>query len=343
MQDMKRPPGLLRETTRHGKVKWYVRPHRGARIRIHGEYGTPEFMAQYHAAMGGQPAPKVSTKRPTESLAWLIDRYRDSAAWRSLSDATRRQRDNIFQNMIRKAGDLPYAEITRKDIAHSRDQRAEKPAAARHFMQSVRGLFRWALEAGFVEVDPTEGVKTLHVHTSGFAAWTDDDVAAYERRWPVGTPERVWFAVLRHTGLRRGDAVRFGRQHIRDGIASLKTEKSGHRIEVTFPILPELALVLEAGPTGDLTFICGASGGALTKESFGNKFREACRSAGIDKSAHGLRKYAAADAANKGATERELDAMFGWTDGKQAAYYTRTANRRALSLGFFARAVRNVK
>jgi hypothetical protein len=82
-------------------------------------------------------------------------------------------------------------------------------------------------------------------------------------------------------GLRRGDAVRIGRQHVRDGIASLKTEKSGGKTTVTLPILDALADTLAAGPCGDLTFIAGENGRPLTKESFGNLFRGACGAAGV--------------------------------------------------------------
>jgi integrase len=64
--------------------------------------------------------------------------------------------------------------------------------------------------------------------------------------------------VLIYTGLRRGDAVKLGRQHIRDDIATVKTEKTD--TEVTLPILPVLANTLAGGPCGDLTFIVGESG-----------------------------------------------------------------------------------
>jgi hypothetical protein len=43
---------------------------------------------------------------------------------------------------------------------------------------------------------------------------------------PVGLlarAKRVWLDVLLYTGLRRGDAVRFGRQHVKDGIGTIKT------------------------------------------------------------------------------------------------------------------------
>lgn len=67
---------------------------------------------------------------------------------------------------------------------------------------------------------------------------------------------------------------------------------------VTIPLLPVLAKILQAGPCGDLAFICGESGGPLTKESFGNAFRDACNAAGVNKSAHGVRKIGATRAAN---------------------------------------------
>lgn len=66
-------------------------------------------------------------------------------------------------------------------------------------------------------------------------------------RWPIGTRQRVWLDVLLYTGLRRGDAVRFGRQHVKDGIGTIKTEKSGFTLTVTIPILPILAETLTAG------------------------------------------------------------------------------------------------
>jgi integrase len=67
-------------------------------------------------------------------------------------------------------------------------------------------------------------------------------------------------AVLLYTGLRRGDAVRLGRQHVRHGVASVRTEKSQGQIEVTIPILPDLQEAIDAGPTGDLAYICGERG-----------------------------------------------------------------------------------
>jgi integrase len=143
----------------------------------------------------------------------------------------------------------------------------------------------------------------------------------------------VWLDVLLYSGLRRGDAVRFGRQHVRNGIGKIKTEKSGYTVEVTLPILPVLQRTLDAGPIGELTFICGARGQPFTKESFGNEFREASKAAGVPGSAHGVRQIAATRAANAGATVPELEAIFGWKGGRMAALYTQSADRERLSKG----------
>ena len=328
-----RPPHLQREKTRHGTATWYVRVRKGPRIRLKAAYGTPEFDAEYRAAVEGSTSPAATTAAGNKSLAWLIARYRETSAWADRSPATRRQRENIFKHVIGSAGAQPYAAITAAHLAAGRDRRAATPAQARNFLDAMRGLFRWAFEAGFRKDDPTLAVKNPKKKKGpGFPKWTEEDAEAYERRWPIGTRQRVWFDVLCYTGGRRGDAVKIGKQHVRDGVATFRTEKSGETVTVTIPILPVLARTLEAGPVGDLAFIVGAMGHPLTKETFGNDFSKAARAAGVRKSAHGVRKIAATRAANAGATVAELNAIFGWTGSAMASLYTQEADRRRLAL-----------
>lgn len=329
-----RPPHLHREITRHNRVVWFVRIGKGPRTRIRGEYGSAEFTEAYQAAINGVP-PAAPRKAAKGSLVWLVAQYRESSAWRALSIATQRQRENIFKQVLATAGTEAAPNITSKHIKDGLERRAKTPFQARHFLDTMRGLFEWAKEAEHVKSDPTEGVKPItRPKTKGFPVWTEDDVAKYEARWPIGTKERVWLDVLLYTGLRRGDAVRLGRQHVRNGAATLRTEKSQEEITVTIPILPVLAATLAAGPTGELAFICGANGKPFVKEAFGNAFSEACRAAGVKKSAHGVRKIGATRAAENGATEAELDALFGWERGSgMSKIYTAAAERAKLARG----------
>ena len=231
---------------------------------------------------------------------------------------------------------------------------------APHHQHSVLYPFIAQLEraAGFTRDDTVDGQLLLSLDdhlaaagalnrrrlalrkSDGLRPWTEDDVDAYEKRM---ADRHAATRVARRVALHRaspGDAVQLGRQHVRDGVASLTTEKTGTL--VTLPILPVLAATLKAGPCGDLTFIAGANGRPFTKESFGNDFRQACRAAGEPGSAHGVRKIAATRAANAGATVAQLEAIFGWSGGVMASrrvavlqpeYLRRNVGRNVLDVG----------
>jgi integrase len=200
------PRYLNREVTRHGKTVWYVRIGRGPRIRIKAPFGTVEFEIEYQAAVSGKTRPR-KTGPTAGSLAWLIERYRESPAWTSMSMATRRQRENILKQVVNSAGSQRYTAITSATIAAGRDRRSQTPFQARHFIDAMRGLFAWAMDARFVKTNPAAAVKyPLLKYGEGFPVWGEEDVSAYEAHWPLGTRQRVWIALLLYTGLRRGDA-----------------------------------------------------------------------------------------------------------------------------------------
>lgn len=311
---------------------WFVRIGKGPRIRLRADYGTPEFDTQYRAALAGESS--ISAPRAQSgTLAWLVDQYRESRSWLDLSKATRRQRENIFKHVLESAGKVPFASITGRDIDKGISRR--KPAQGRHFADTMRGLFKWAIKAEYAKADPTQGRTISKPKTKGFPVWTDDEIAAFEKRWPLGTRERVAFDVLRYTGLRRGDAAIVGKQHVRNGAIVLDTQKTGTRVFIR--MLPQLERSLKAGPTGDLAFIATRGGKPFVKEAFGTFFAEACRAAGVRKSAHGLRKYAATALAEAGATVAELEAVFGWEGGRMASLYTRSVDRERLATSAMAK------
>ena len=180
--------------------------HVCSRVRLKAEFGTPEFDAEYRAALSGTPIRKGAPSN--SSLAWLLARYRETNAWSELSAATRRQRDNIFAGVLDTAGQEPYARITQATILAGKERRAATPHQARNFLDAVRGLFGWAHNAKLVKVDPTTGVDNpKRKGGDGFIAWAEEHMSAYEARWPIGTRQRVWLDILAYTGLRRGDVA----------------------------------------------------------------------------------------------------------------------------------------
>lgn len=325
-----RPPYLLREKSRHSVTCWYVRKGDGPRTRIRGAYGSDAFMAEYHAAVAGAPPKKVGKRDVGEgSLTQFLAQYRESNDWAKLSPVTRKTRGNIFLDFEKKSGDLPYDAIDKDVIAEGLTARRAKPAMANAFLKAVRGLFKWAVGAGKVTDNPTLTASAPTPRTDGWHSWTDEEVARYEARWPIGTRQRLAFDVLLYTGLRRGDALLLGRQHVKNGVFRIKAEKNG--VEIIAPILAPLARSIAASPTGDLAFIVSERGRPMTKNGFSNWFSRACDAASVPGSAHGLRKAGAARAAENGATNEQLKAIFGWTDDAMPSLYTRKASRSKLA------------
>ncbi len=294
---------------------------------MRASYGTPEFDREYVAAVTCKPV-YDSGKLGAATLAWLWDRYRQTPDWTTLKPATRRQRENLMQRVLVISGREPFTAINKRSIVAGRDARATTPSRARHFLDVMRRLFRWAHEAGYVKVDPTVGVKNLpRKKGAGFAAWDENDVEAYQRRWPIGTRRRVWLDVLLYTGLRRADAALIGRQHVRNGVATMRLEKGNEhgRCHAAHPRCPSEDARCRSDWRSRVDLRRARQ--AVREGNFGNAFAEAARAAGVPKSAHGVRKIAATTAALNGATVKELEAIFGWQGGRMAALYTEAADR----------------
>ena len=80
------------------------------------------------------------------------------------------------------------------------------------------------------------------------------------------------------------------------------------------------------------TWLESTFGKPYAMAGFGNSFRDWCMAAGLLQcTAHGLRKIGAVRAAEAGASEHELMAMFGWEDADMARVYTRKAAQKRLA------------
>ena len=343
---MQRPkwPGLLRENTRHSKTVWYVRVDHGPRIRLKSDYEDKaafraEYEEVYAALLKGQKPGKPHAKSSgpaAKTLAWLWDQYTDSIKWSELAPATRKQRMNIMKHVLKGGGDMPIDKINRKIVTIGRDARAKTPAQANNFLKTLRQLFAWAIKADHMTENPVEGVDMLDEDTGeGFPAWTEEEIAKFEAYWPIGTRERLAFAVLLYTGLRRGDAATLGKQHFgKDGVIVIKPAKTikSSGITVHVPVHPEFATAIKACPPKGLFIIETVEGKPRVKEGFGNWFGDIARKAGVEKNCHGLRKSAAMRVAEAGSTEAQMMALFGWTDPGMAHHYIKAANAKKLAL-----------
>lgn len=330
MAAMPRPrkPFIQRETNRHGKTVWYFRRGREKRIRLPGVFGSPEFTDAYEAALVGRKT-DVKAKAPRSSLRWLVDQYLESGRFSTLSLETQEMRKRVLLRVCKTGGDLNFRSIAASDIKAGKMRREATPYAAMNYVKIMTALFKFAVDSDWVTENPAAGVETKTPATDGHHTWTVDEARTFEAAHPVGTKARLAFDLLLYTGLRRGDAVKLGRQHIKEGVITYRASKNG--VEIVIPLLPPLARSIEAAKTGDLALLSTSRGKPWTKESFGAWFAEACVAAGVPGRAHGLRKAGATIAAENGATEMQLAAMYGWKNPRMAEVYTRKASRKKMA------------
>jgi integrase len=343
----KRPKFTSRETSRHGKPVWYFRRY-GRRIRLPEQYGTDEWWAAYDAALSGKSIPSSrSANIPARSgsFAYLLGLYLNSRGFNGMAKNTRQQRTAILRDAATKAGDAPPNAVTEQSIRQV--MQVKPPYAANNFLKSMRGFYKWAIEMGHVTEDPTRDVKMNKPKSDGWEIWAPEYLKQFRDFWPKGTPQRRVFEIALGTGLRRGDLVRFGWQHINleENIAKITAEKTG--VDCYIPIDNEGWL--KFAPIGEDGPILRMTARKLDEmaedkpreprpfksaETLGNWFRKACVKAGIPEGMrlHSLRKTAASLDAENGWTANELMAKYGWLNIKEAELYTKQADRKRLAL-----------
>ena len=224
-------------------------------------------------------------------------------------------------------GPKPVRLIERRHIRRIRDERADTPGAANTIVRTLKLLLTFAVEDGLIAANPAARMKLFKV--GEWRAWTDEECAAFEARWPVGTMERRAYLLALYTGQRKGDLVLMTRAHRKDGAIRVLQGKTGE--ELWMPEHRELAAELATGE--HMSLLTTSAGKAFDPVYFGAWFADAIEKAGLtdDCVLHGLRKTAARRLAECGCSEEQIKAVTGHATSRMVAHYTKGANQLKLA------------
>ncbi len=331
---------IASDKDRHGNTRVYFRKD-GKKVRLTAQVGTSEFLNEYRLAIMDQHPKQVAQKtcrgaRPG-TLRELVEGYYQSSAYTVLGDRTKRVRRQILDRfcLYNNAGDQPYEGLQPRHLMEWRDTLVETPEAANGTIKALRQVFGYAVEYGLHDSNPAALVKNLPSNGDGHTPWTEEDVENFEAVHPVGSVARLALALALYTGQRKSDLIRLGPQHLksyegREGLEFTQYKNRNRKpVKLWVPISPELREIIDASPTGDLTFIQTAFGRPFSEGGFGNRFRKWCNDAGLEGlSVHGLRKTASAVLAQNGCTEQEIMAITGHSTSKEVIRYTRSAKQK---------------
>lgn len=323
-------PGVSRVVDRHKKVRWRFR-RKGFSTYLPGAYGSVEFRAAYEAAIQQVKSPIVSDRHQYGTLNWLIESYLRSPKHQNKSESTRRVLARELDWLRDQAGDLPLPSF-RAIHVEALMGRKDGPAAANKVRKNLSMLFNYAikLEVPGLVVNPTRAADRMKEGKDGFHTWTAAEMAKFLEHHKSGSKARLVFLLAANTGAARADLCRLTWGNIHDGHITYRRGKTGVGGEYT--IQPELSRELELLSREVMVLIHHGKGLPYKPETLGNWFKEQCIAAGLPHcSLHGIRKGQATAIAEGGGTEFEVMAFLAHGTPKEAATYTRKADRGRLA------------
>jgi len=318
---------------RQGRVRFYYFRRRGRRWPLPGEPLSEEFMARYRQLLAATEPVVAGSKRtrpcPSGSFGALVDAYfADKEAFGQRKPSTQRIYRLILEPLAEAHGHKPVPLLERRHIKQWRDARGETPGMANMLVKVIRLLLAYGVENEYRRDNPAQRIKLFKL--GEHRAWTDEECAAFEVRWPSGTMQRRAYMLAKYTGQRCGDIARMTRAHRKGGeIRVEQQQKTGTPLW----IFEHRDLAAELALAGDhFSLLTTPNGQAFDADSLGRWFADAIDEAGLpdDCVMHGLRKTAARILAEAGNDVLRIMAITGHKSLPVLLQYTKDAQQRTL-------------
>lgn len=328
----KLPPHVERN---HVKGRTYLsyRVGKGPRIRLPDDPTSEEFKTAYMAAMIGEAVPVTARalRAKPGSIAALIENYMRNGAYIGLRDTTKTGYSTRIEVLRTHHGNRSVVGLTRERIITGILQPyADRPGAALAILKMLRILIRHAINIGWLKHDPSAGIKRPKIQR--IRSWTEEEIAAYRKKWPIGSRQRLAFELFLNTGQRRSDVVRMAWSHITpDNKIMIVQQKTGRRLLV--PLHRDVLEALASAARNHIAILTTAYDKAFTVDGFSGWMRDAITKAGLPAECqpHGLRKATGRRLAEAGATAKMIMAILGHTTLAEAERYTEEADQIALA------------
>lgn len=131
------------------------------KTRLLGLPGSEEFMEAYQNALA--KTGRTANKSPLDrgSFGYVCRLYYASVAFKGLDISTQRWRRRSLDEIAVQHGDKPLDKMQPKHVRQLRDEKADKPGAARNRVKALRALFIWAIENDEAKFNPTRDIKLI--------------------------------------------------------------------------------------------------------------------------------------------------------------------------------------
>jgi integrase len=311
----------------------------GFRTYLAGTPWSEDFMHAYAAALDGVKVKRreigAGRTRPGTIKALIASYYK--LVFPTLKASTQAVRRNTLETFRNEFGDDRVADLKHQHVAAIIAAKADTPNAANNLLKVLRHMLGHAVDIDMIDSNPALKVKKFKIAGDGIHTWSEDEVAQFVARHPIGSGRpHLALMLMLWTGQRRSDIVRMGWQHVRDWQharhckIAVRQEKTDEPL--LLPVTPELRRALASVPRTNMTFLLTARGAPFTKAGFGNWMRDRCDEAGLPQcSSHGLRKLTATRLIDAGCSDREVTAVLGHKSPSQLTRYIKERNQVTLA------------
>jgi integrase len=300
-----------------------------------GPIGSPEFLEAYQAFMGGKPAP-LARVHGAGTFGRLISAYYGWTEFTNLKASSKSLYRYALEPLREKHGHRPLATMTRENLISVIEKIGERAPGMANLTRAVlQKMLKCALERNEIRENPL-AKKVTPYKIGTHHTWTDAELEQFEAKWPLGTRQRLAYALLFYTGQRSGDVVRMSRKDISEGrirVVQEKVRRGEPMTELKIKIHPDLARAIKAGPAKGMNLIGDEHGRPIKRAALSHLMRVAIREAGLPARCvpHGLRKATLRTMAEGGASSKRLAAVSGHKTTKELDRYTAAADQQTLA------------
>lgn len=325
-------------TDRHGHKRYYFRRPGCPRTALPGPLGSPEFLAAYQAALANQPLPAASRKAPEAgTFGKLITDYMASVHHKRTKASSQAVTRGILERFAAKHGHRTVAGMKRRHVEAILSDMAETPAAANNLLRRLRMILKFAIAHEQVRTDVTQGIPFFREGT--FHTWTDEELSAFEKRWPLGTRQRTAYALALYTGQRRSDVARMAWADYDATAGTIRVKQMKTGAELVIPVHAALREALDAWPRKHAVILAHADGRGTSIHGFGGFMADAIAKAGLPSRCvlHGLRKAAVRRLAEAGCTALQIMAITGHKSLEEVQRYADGSRQEVMAREAIAR------
>jgi integrase len=274
---------------------------------LRGEPGSPEFIADYNAAVAQRTMPAAG------KLLSVLRAYQDSDDFRSLAPRSRSDYIGKIKLIEKDFGDFPLSAMTdnrargvfkawRERLAQSSRRQAD------YAWVVLARVLSFGMDRGLLAVNPCARGGRLYRGSRAEKIWTATDEAAFLESAPAHLHLPLLLALW--TGQRQGDLLRLPWSAYDGKQIRLRQSKGGR--PVVIPVGAPLKAALDATPKRSTIILTTTGGKPWTPDGFRASWGKACKRAGIlGVTFHDLRGTAVTRLAICECTEPEIATITG--------------------------------